>query len=444
MNDSPKLLIIGNNSPLPFSLPTFELLFASDKKDVFVKLRRFEPEVVLLFLDGFASEIEQGFAILNEIQVQVPRLKIIVLSERFEHQWAVKSISLGAWDYLEIPFDTTVLEQVIKRAMRISELVKAAQELHEETELPHGIIMNSAPMQKIWKTIQKIAPSNISILLQGPSGTGKEILARAVHDNSERANGPFIAINCAAIPETLLESELFGFEKGAFTGAHKLTIGRIEKAHQGTLFLDEIGDLPLSLQPKLLRFLQERVIERLGGATPLSLNVRIICATHQHLPQLIEKQAFREDLFYRLSEVAITLPPLRERGSDALMMARAFLAKYTAEFKRPVKKISEEALQAIYDYHWPGNVRELENRIKRAVVLSDGHHITTEDLDLSVEKEIHLPFNLKQARDKVERESILNAIRFCEGNISKAAELLGISRPTLYNMMEKLNILEPV
>ncbi len=448
VNEKPTLLIVGKITHLlpPFmpDLSIYEALTAFDQKEALAKLRRFEPGVVLFALDFFSDSFEIGFEILNQILSLAPHTKIIVISEKKERHIAVKALTLGVFDYLVLPAENAVVIDVIKRAIHLSALAKASEgfSLAVEDNVIDGVVMGSMAMQKVWQTIQKVAPSNISILLQGESGTGKEILAHALHQKSDRAKGPFVAINCAAIPETLLESELFGFEKGAFTGAHKLTLGRIERAHQGTLFLDEIGDLPLSLQPKLLRFLQERVIERLGGSAPQALDVRIICATHQHLPTLIQKQAFREDLYYRLSEIAISIPALRERAGDAVVMARTFLTKYSTEFKKPVKRMTEEALQAIHHYHWPGNVRELENRLKRAVVLAEGQQITLEDLDLPEKPESQFPFNLKQVRDKVERESILSAIRYCEGNISKAAELLGISRPTLYNMMEKLNINE--
>ncbi|MGD9592494.1 MAG: sigma-54 interaction domain-containing protein, partial [Candidatus Berkiella sp.] len=284
--------------------------------------------------------------------------------------------------------------------------------------------------------------NNISILLHGESGTGKEVLARALHEQSPRAKNPFIAINCAAIPENLLESELFGYEKGAFTGAVRQTLGKIELANKGTLFLDEIGDLPLSLQPKLLRFLQERAIDRLGGRSPIPVDVRVICASHHNLQELILANTFREDLYYRLSEVAISIPPLRERLGDAIIMARVLLAKFAREFKRPVKRISEEAIDAINRYSWPGNVRELENRMKRAVIMAESNQIMLSDLDLPLHDSPSMPFNLKQIRDASEKEAILRAINYCEGNISKAAELLGITRPTLYNLMEKLQIQE--
>jgi len=295
-------------------------------------------------------------------------------------------------------------------------------------------------MQKVCQTVKKVAPNNISILFLGESGTGKEVLAKALHNFSDRAKGPFVAINCAAIPDALLESELFGYEKGAFTGATKQTPGKIEMAHKGTLFLDEIGDLPLALQPKLLRFLQERVIERLGGRQAIPVDVRVVCATHHDLNELIKRQLFREDLYYRLSEITVPIPPLRERVGDSVVIARVFLAKFAEEFKRTARKFSEEALEAIQNYSWPGNVRELENKIKRAVIMAEGNKVTLNDLDLPFCRVEPLPFNLKKVRDSAEKSAIARAISYADGNVSRAAELLGVTRPTLYNLMEKLNI----
>jgi two-component system NtrC family response regulator len=357
---------------------------------------------------------------------------------------AMQAINLGAYDYYVKPIDPAALNLIIDRAYYLHTLEKEYNQLTSLT-LSHsikGILTSSPVMQKVCRTVQKVAPNNISILLLGESGTGKEVLANALHENSDRAKGPFVAINCAAIPENLLESELFGYEKGAFTGAVKQTLGKIEMASKGTLFLDEIGDLPLSLQPKLLRFLQERTIERLGGRTPIPIDVRVVCATHHDLQESIQAHTFREDLYYRLSEVTISIPPLRDRTGDAAVMARLFLSRFAQEYKRPVKRFSPEALDAIHRYSWPGNVRELENKIKRAVVMADTALVSLTDLDLPFNNLNAMPFNLKQIRDLAEKEAITTALNYCDSNMSKAAELLGVTRPTLYNLMEKLAMTE--
>jgi len=294
-------------------------------------------------------------------------------------------------------------------------------------------------MQKISQMIAKIAPTPISVLLHGESGTGKELLAKALHAQSERHSGPMVTINCAAIPENLLESELFGFEKGAFTGAYQSTQGKIEKAHRGTLFLDEIGDLPLALQPKLLRFLQEKTVERLGGGKPQKVDVRIICATHQDLAARMAQQLFREDLYYRLTEITLNVPPLRSRAEDGVLIAKQLLDNLAVKYKTLKKHFTEQAISAIYQYAWPGNVRELENKVKRALLLSEGSYITPLDLDLPHPNEA-IALNLKQIRDQAEKQAIIQAMALCKGNVSKAASLLGITRPTLYNIMEKLQL----
>lgn len=448
MSEKPYILVVeddaGLREQLRWSFENYEVIFAQERKDAIAKLRRFEPSVVTLDLGlpPHPSGFEEGLNTLRDIISLAPSTKVIMVTGQTERRIAVEAISLGAYDFYIKPIDPHALSLIIDRAFYLDNLEKEHKQLTalSATHSINGVVTGSPLMQKVCRTIQKVAPNNISILLTGESGTGKEVLARALHEQSDRKSGPFIAINCAAIPENLLESELFGYEKGAFTGAVKQTLGKIELAHKGTLFLDEIGDLPLSLQPKLLRFLQERVIERLGGRNPIAVDVRVVCATHHNLEESIVAHTFREDLYYRLSEVTVNIPPLRERIGDAAVMARVLLAKFALEYKRPVKRISQEALEAIHHYSWPGNVRELENRMKRAVIMAESQQITLVDLDLPLQEIKSFPFNLKQIRDNAEREAIQRALNYCSGNVSKAAELLGITRPTLYNMLEKLNI----
>ncbi len=451
MSDKPYLLVVeddpGLREQLLWSFENYEVIVAQDRKEAIAKLRRFEPRVVTLDL-GLPPNpcgYEEGLNTLREIVALAPDTKVIMVTGQTSRKIAVEAISLGAYDFYVKPIDPRALALIVDRAFYLDNLEREHRAFTDfsATQPIKGVITTSPLMYKVCRTVQKVAPNNITILLHGESGTGKEVLARALHEHSNRAKEPFVAINCAAIPENLLESELFGYEKGAFTGAVKQTIGKIELAHKGTLFLDEIGDLPLSLQPKLLRFLQERKIDRLGGRNPIPVDVRVICASHHHLEELIQLQTFREDLYYRLSEVNISIPPLRERIGDAAMMARVLFAKFAREFKRPIKRISDEALEAINLYTWPGNVRELENRIKRAVIMAESNQITPADLDLPLQNAIAMPFNLKQIRDTAEKEAIQRALTFCEGNISKAAELLGVTRPTLYNLMEKLALGEP-
>ncbi|MBI2791336.1 MAG: PEP-CTERM-box response regulator transcription factor [Gammaproteobacteria bacterium] len=450
VNDKPYLLVIeddaGLREQLLWAFDHYEVIFAQDRKEAITKLRRFEPSVVTLDLGlpPNPNSYEEGLNTLKDIISLAPETKVIMVTGQTSRKLAVEAISLGAYDYYVKPIDPHALALIVERAFYLNKLEKEHKQITEISSghSIKGVLTGCPLMQKVCRTVQKVAPNNITILLNGESGTGKEVLARALHEHSPRANQPFIAINCAAIPENLLESELFGYEKGAFTGAAKQTLGKIELAHKGTLFLDEIGDLPLSLQPKLLRFLQERMIERLGGRNPIAVDVRVVCATHHHLDELIQAHTFREDLYYRLSEVTINIPPLRSRIGDATVMARLLLTKFAREFKRPVRRISQEALEAIDNYSWPGNVRELENRMKRAVIMAESQQITLGDLDLPKHEMHAMPFNLKHIRDTAEKEAIQRAMNYANGNISKTAEILGITRPTLYNLMEKLNLSE--
>ncbi len=303
-----------------------------------------------------------------------------------------------------------------------------------------GLYTQDLNMQAMIKKVFKIAPVSACVLLLGESGTGKELIANALHQYSLYSKGPFIAINCAAIPENLLESELFGFEKGAFTGAHQQTKGKIEQATGGTLFLDEIGDLPLSLQPKLLRFLQEKKIERIGGRQSIAVNVRVICATHQNLAEKLSKYQFREDLYYRIAELVLCLPALRQRGQDVIYIADKLLEHYQQIFKKTFKGFTSEAMVSLLDYDWPGNIRELKNKIQQAVILNDGFWITSKDLNFNAKQNAFSALNLKEARERAEREVILKAFAISHGNVSKAAEILSITRPTLYSIIQKLEL----
>ncbi|MFI3186936.1 MAG: PEP-CTERM-box response regulator transcription factor, partial [Methylococcaceae bacterium] len=367
--------------------------------------------------------------------------KVIVVTGNDERENAIKAVAMGAYDFYQKPVDIDILKMIIRRAFQLGELEKEYLSLQKQTVEPlAGIIANCKAMYELSRTIEKVAPTNVTTLLLGESGTGKEVLAKAIHGLSNRAKKPFVAVNCAAIPESLLESELFGYEKGAFTGAAQLTKGKIEYADKGTFFLDEIGDLPFALQAKLLRFLQERTIERIGGRQEIAVDVRIICATHQNLQTLIENGQFRSDLFYRISEVVINIPPLREREGDAIVIATALLRRFCEFNNKKLKGFSKEAVTAIETYPWPGNIRELENRIKRAVIMTEETHVTLNDLELEQNTDVSVPFNLKEVREAAETIAIKRALAYSDNNITSTARLLGVSRPTLYMLFDKYGI----
>jgi two-component system NtrC family response regulator len=380
----------------------------------------------------------EGLAILAEILAIAPATKVIIATGNETREHALRAIALGAYDFYQKPIDIDVLQLIVARAERIFDLEAENRRLLEAAAASpiDGIIGSSPEMLRVLRNIEKMAPTNVAVLLRGESGTGKELLARAVHKLSARAREPFVPINCAAIPETLLESELFGHEKGAFTGALKQTIGKIESANRGTLFLDEIGDVPLPMQVKLLRFLQDQVVERIGGRNPVQVDVRIVCATNQDLDLMMVEGRFRDDLYYRLNEVTVQVPPLRERASDAVVLASFFLSRFAAEYGRPVRGFSATALAALRDHAWPGNVRELENRIKRAVVMTDGPLLSAADLGLETVGEEPQSLTIRDARARAEREVLHLALAQAGSNLSKAAKLLGISRPTLYDLMQ--------
>ena len=384
----------------------------------------------------------EGLATLSEILAAAPATKVIIATGNETREHALRAIALGAYDFYQKPIDVDVLQLIVSRAQHMFELEAENRRLSEAVPASpvDGIIASSAEMLRVLRNVEKIAPTDVTVLLLGESGTGKELLAHAIHRMSGRAHGPFVPINCAAIPETLLESELFGHEKGAFTGAVRLNVGKMESADRGTLFLDEIGDVPLAMQVKLLRFLQDQIVERVGGRKPIQVDVRIICATNQDLDRMMAEGRFREDLYYRLNEVAIRVPPLRERLGDAVFLASFFLRRCAAEYDRPVRGFGPGALAALKDHAWPGNVRELENRVKRAVVMADGPLLSPNDLGLSTPDEEPQSLFIRAARARAEREVLQLALAQSGANLSKAAKLLGISRPTLYDLMQQHQI----
>ncbi len=433
----------GLQSQLKWCFDGYKVLIAGDREEALVLLRRYEPPVVLLDL-GLPPDPEnasEGLATLDEILSLIPNTKAIIVTGNDERENAIKAIAKGAYDYYQKPVDAEVLGLIVSRAFHLYELEEENQSLKRGsgTSIIKSIVGSSPQMMKVCRTIEKVAPTNVTTLLLGESGTGKEVIAKALHELSARKSGPFVAINCGAIPENLLESELFGYEKGAFTGANKQTKGKVEYADGGTLFLDEMGDLPALLQVKLLRFLQERVIERLGGRNEIAVDVRVICATNQNLDELVKQGVFREDLFYRINEITINIPPLRDREGDSILLANFVLARLTKEFNRNINSISDEALSAIESYSWPGNVREMENRLKRAVIMADGNQITAEDLELASDVPLE-PLNLREVRDKAEYMAVARALNICGDNVTQAAEILGVSRPTLYGLMSKLGL----
>ncbi len=434
----------GLQSQLRWAFDNYEVVISGEREDAIAQLRRVRPGVVLLDL-GLPPDpggVSEGLATLSQILSLSPETKVIVVTGDNDRANAVTAIGAGAYDFYQKPVDPQILSLIVGRAYRVFELELENRRLHKyEENMPlSGIIATSPQMLKVCRTVEKVAPTDITTLLLGASGTGKERFARALHELSPRAKHNMVAINCAAIPGNLLESELFGYEKGAFTGANKTTPGKIEYADRGTLFLDEIGDLPLELQAKLLRFLQERVVERVGGRREIPVDVRIVCATHQDLTTHIADGRFREDLYYRVSELTIQIPSLKEREGDALLLAKSFLQRFGDEQGRNIRGFDEEAKLAIESYDWPGNVRELESRIKRAIIMAEGANITLDDLELGPAAHEPLPFSLKQVRDDAERKAIKRALTHCNDNISEAANLLGVTRPTLYTMLEKYQL----
>ncbi len=434
----------GLQKQLRWSFEGYDLHLAGDRESAVKLVRRREPPVVTLDLGlpPDPANASEGLATLEEILKLAPSTKVIVVTGNDDRENAVRAIALGAYDFYQKPVDADILGLIVERAHHLHELEQENRRLTDEGGISplEGIIAASAEMTRVCAMVEKVAPSDARVLLLGESGTGKELLARALHDLSGRRRERFVAINCAAIPEALLESELFGYEKGAFTGAVKQTIGKIEHASGGTLFLDEIGDLPQSLQAKLLRFLQERTIERLGGRSEIAVDVRVLCATHQNLQEQIAEARFREDLYYRISEISIEIPPLRERKGDPILLAQAFLHRYHREHGSKIKGFSEAAVAAIEAYPWPGNARELENRVKRAAIMVEGSLVEVSDLELPGSEQEPMPLNLRQVRDTAELQAVRRALSLTANKVASAAEMLGVSRPTLYALMEKFGL----
>ena len=444
------LLIVEDDLALQkqikWSLDRFESVTAHDRESALVQLRRYSPAVVTmdLGLPPDPDSVSEGFKLLGQILAADPDSKVIVLTGQNDRANALRAVALGAYDFFAKPFEPELLNLTVERAFRMAELQAENRRLQsmQQPDALAGLMTRDPGMLRVCRTIEKVASSNATVMLLGESGTGKEVLARGLHQSSPRKSGKFVAINCAAIPENLLESELFGYEKGAFTGAAKMTLGKIETANGGTLMLDEIGDLPISLQAKLLRFLQERTIERIGGRQEIPVDVRIVCATHQDLKVLTKEGRFREDLFYRLAEIVINIPPLRDRVGDPAMLAHAFVRRFAQEQGRGSMTLTEDAIRSIENHPWPGNIRELENCIKRAAIMADGNQIAPEEVGLErVElSENQDSLDLRAIRDAAERQAIIAALGRVNGNMVKAAELLGVSRPTLYDLMHRLNL----
>ncbi len=440
-----KLLIVeddqGLQSQLRWHFDQYEVIIAANREEAINAIRLHEPPIVLqdLGLPPDDEGVEEGFKCIQEISALAPMTKIIVMTGNADYENAVRAVAMGAYDFYQKPVNPDTLDLILQRAFHIYKLERQNRIYQEQMQSPlDGVIASDAKMVKICRMIEKLAPSTVTCTLTGESGTGKEVLAKALHNISPRKNNRMVAINCAAVPENLMESELFGYEKGAFTGANKRTLGKVETANHGTLFLDEIGDMPLPLQAKLLRFLQERHIERLGGREEIPVDVRVVCATNKNLQEMVKEGTFREDLYYRICEMEIHIPPLRERHGDKLLLARHFLKKSAKQNNPSVTGFSPEATEMIESYEWPGNIREMENRIKRGVVMCEDKLVSSEDLGLMTDNELSL--NLREVRYKAERAAILRALTMTDYNISSTAKLLGVTRPTLYDLIKKYNI----
>jgi two-component system NtrC family response regulator len=449
MTETRRPLLIVEDDPelqkqMRWAFDRYETVVAGDRESAVAQMRRCEPAVVTmdLGLPPHPDDASEGLLLLEEITTFAPDTKVIVLTGQNDRVNALKTIALGAHDFCTKPFEPEILAWTIDRAFRVHELQEENRRLQTANAAGgmSGFMTRDPEALRVCRTIEKVAPASATVLIQGESGTGKELLARALHDLSPRRDQRFVAINCAAIPENLLETELFGYEKGAYTGAAKRTFGKFELASGGTLFLDEVGDLPLALQAKLLRFLQERVIERIGGREEIAIDVRIVCATHQSLKDHIASGRFREDLYYRIAEIVVEIPPLRARKGDAALLAHSFVHRFAAEQRRGAMTLLPDAVAAIEAHAWPGNVRELENVIKRAVIMADGLTISAGDLGLAPTDAEPAILNLRRVREEAEKDAVLRVLGRVNGNYSKAAELLGVSRPTLYDLMHRCGL----
>ena len=434
---------LGLQKQLKWCFPDYELTLAGSREEALDAIRRVRPQVVTLDLGlpPDPANASEGLALLQDILALDSRIKVIVVTGNDERVHALRAVALGAYDYYQKPIEPDELALIVRRAFHLSDLEEENRILAERQRgtVIDGLITASQGMIKVCETVKKVAPTDVTVLLQGESGTGKELLARALHEFGPRKGGRFVAINCAAIPDALLESELFGYEKGAFTGAVKQTKGKLEYADGGTLLLDEVGDLPAALQAKLLRFLQERVVERVGGREPIPIDVRVVCATHKDLKAMANGEGFREDLYYRISEITVKILPLRERPGDALLIGRDILQNLAREQGKREKEFSQDAIHAIEAYSWPGNVRELENKVKRAAIMASGRFIEPADLELEFDTDA-LPPTLKEVRERAEAEAVRQALLRFEGHVGKAAESLGVSRPTVYRIIKAYDL----
>lgn len=445
----PILLIVeddtGLQSQLRWHFDQYETIVADNRQDAIAALRLHEASVIIqdLGLPPDEDGVDEGFKCIQDILRISPNSKVIVMTGKTDRDNALRAVAMGAYDFYQKPVDPNTLDLIVQRAFHIHELEDYNRRLSLSQQEPlEGLITNDPQLLKICRQLEKISPTTVTCTLLGESGTGKEVMARAIHQLSPRKTKRFVAINCAAVPENLIESELFGYEKGAFTGANKTTIGKVETANEGTLFLDEIGDMPLNLQAKLLRFLQERVIERVGGRSEIPVDVRVICATNKNLEEMVKAGSFREDLFYRICEMTVVIPPLRNRLGDKVLLARHFKLKFAKEHGQNVTGFTPDAIAAIENYGWPGNIREMENKIKRAVIMADGKHVTREDLGLAEAGELSL--NLRHVRQEAERSALLRALSMTDNNISAAAKLLGVTRPTFYDLIKKYGMTQQV
>jgi two-component system NtrC family response regulator len=445
----PKLLIVDDDEDLRTQMrwalaQDYEVLLAEDRQSALNVTRKEKPVIITLDLGlpPLPAGVDEGFAALDEIMNEHDQTKVIIITGRGEKEHALRAVEKGAYDFFYKPIQLDELKIVLRRAFHLSQLEREQKALQQRlgADAFEDMLGTCAKMQEVYTVIRKISNTDAPVLIMGESGTGKELVARAIHQRSARQSMPFIVINCGAIPENLLESELFGHEKGSFTGAHIQRKGRIEMAEGGTLFLDEIGELPLSLQVKILRYLQERVIERVGGREEIEVDARVIAATNRDLKEAMKEGMFREDLYFRLGVIMMSVPPIREREGDVILLAKAFLERFAAENRKKIKGFTNHALDAIEQYAWPGNVRELENRIKRAVIMAEGKKITPVDLEMESPRQKYETMGLKEAREALEKELIMKALVRNTRNVTKASAELGLSRPTLYDLMEKYGI----